>query len=60
MKNLIWCEVRCLNCLLVANNSGWYSPERIKRLKRETKTWVEDDQYGILCPECAKEKETWK
>jgi hypothetical protein len=57
MKNLIWCEVKCLKCECVANHSGWYSPERIKKLKLETKTWVEDDQYGILCPTCAKEKE---
>lgn len=52
MKNLIWCEVKCLKCLAVANNSGWYSPDRIKKLKAETKDWVEDETYGTLCPMC--------
>lgn len=36
-KNLIWCEVKCLRCERVAQLSGWYSPERIKKLKQETK-----------------------
>lgn len=57
MKNLIWCEVKCLKCGCIANWSGWYSPERIKKLKQETKSWVEDNQYGVLCSQCAKEKE---
>ena len=37
MRNLIWCEVKCLRCGRVAKLSGWYSPERIKQLKQETK-----------------------
>lgn len=56
MKNLIWCEVKCLRCLTIAYYSGWYSPDRIKKLKAETKNWVEDEDYGILCPSCAEEK----
>lgn len=53
MKNLIWCEVKCLRCGAVASMSGWYSPERIKKLKAQTKDWQEHDDYGIVCPECA-------
>ena len=52
-KNLIWCEVKCLRCGKIANSSGWYSPERIKKLKLETKNWKEDLDYSIVCPECA-------
>ena len=52
MKNLIWCEVKCLRCRRVANNCGWYSPERIKKLKQETKDWAEDKDYSIICPTC--------
>lgn len=51
-KNLIWTEVKCLRCCCVANHSGWYSPERIKKLKLETKNWKEDEDYGVLCPDC--------
>lgn len=52
MKNLIWCEVKCLRCRRVANSCGWYSPERIKKLKQETKDWAEDETYGVVCPTC--------
>lgn len=52
MKNLIWREVKCLRCGRTANSSGWYSPERIKKLKQETKYWAEDEDYGILCSTC--------
>ena len=52
MKNLIWCEVKCLRCGAVASMSGWYSPERIKKLKQETKDWADDEDYSILCPTC--------
>ena len=55
MKNIIWCEVKCLRCLAIANTSGWYSPDRIKKLKAETKDWVEDENYGTLCPQCVEE-----
>lgn len=51
-KNLIWCEVKCLRCGRVANTSGWYSPDTIKRLKLETKNWAEDKDYSIICPRC--------
>ena len=51
-KNVIWCEVKCLRCCAVAYASGWYSPERIKKLKLETKNWSEDPDYGVLCPNC--------
>ena len=54
-KNLIYCEVTCRHCGALAANSGYYSPERIKKLKTETKNWIEDEQYGILCPECREE-----
>ena len=56
MKNLIWCEVKCLKCSCVASASGWYSPERIKKLKQQTKDWQEDANYGILCPSCIEER----
>jgi hypothetical protein len=36
----------------VANSSGWYSPDRIKKLKQETKDWAEDENYSIVCPDC--------
>ena len=54
MKKLIWCEVKCLRCGCVANSSDWYSPEQIKKLKLETRDWVENDDYSVLCPECDK------
>lgn len=53
--SLIWCEVKCLRCGRVAYYSGWYSPERIKKLKTETKDWAEDDDYSIVCPDCKNE-----
>lgn len=55
MKNLIWCEVTCGKCGCVALSCGYYNPERIKRLKQETKTWAEDDNYRVLCPQCMAE-----
>ena len=51
-KNIIWCEVKCLRCGSIATQCGWYSPERIKKLKQETKDWKEDEQYSIICPLC--------
>lgn len=51
-RNLIFCEVTCGRCGRAANACGYYSPERIKKLKVETKTWVEDDSYRVLCPDC--------
>ena len=52
MKNLIWCEVKCLRCGRAANSCGRYSPERIKKLKQETKDRAENDDYSIVCPDC--------
>jgi hypothetical protein len=57
-KNLIWCEVKCLRCGRVASLSGWYSPERIKKLKAQTKDWQEHEDYSIICPDCASELKT--
>lgn len=54
-KNIIWCEVTCRHCGSLANASGYYSPERIKKLKAETKNWIDTEEYDILCPECQKE-----
>ena len=51
-NKLIWCEVSCGRCGAAANNCGYYSPELIKRLKAETTTWVHDDTYRVLCPNC--------
>lgn len=53
MKNIIWCEVTCGRCGATAGTSGYYSPDRIKALKRETKDWRDDENYRVLCPECA-------
>ena len=36
-RMLIWCEVTCGKCGKFANANGYYSPERIKKLKAETK-----------------------
>ncbi len=55
MKNIIWCEVTCGRCGLASKYCGYYSPERIKRLKLDTKDWVEDDNYRVLCPSCKQE-----
>ena len=52
MKNIIWCEVTCGCCGAAANSCGYYSPDRIKRLKAETKDWAEDENYRVLCPAC--------
>lgn len=55
-RMLIWCEVTCRKCGRVANSCGYYSPERIKKLKEETKNWeANDENYGILCPDCTDE-----
>lgn len=52
-KNLIWCEVICVQCGKVASSSGFYSPKVIKSLKEETKDWIDHPSEGVLCPECA-------
>lgn len=54
-KNIIFCEVTCSQCGSLASKSGYYSPQLIKALKEETKDWIDDKEYGILCPECQKE-----
>jgi hypothetical protein len=54
MNKIIWCEVTCGRCGAVANNSGYYSPDLIKRLKVETKDWKHDDSYRVVCPTCFK------
>ena len=54
-KNIIFCEVTCSHCGDLAIKSGYYSPERIKALKTETKDWIRDEEYGVLCPKCKKE-----
>lgn len=51
----IWCDITCSHCGVIADNSGYYSPARIKALKQETKKWENDETRGILCPHCAKE-----
>ena len=53
-KNLIFCEVSCYKCGRAAINCGYYSPKLIKKLKLETKDWIEDSDYGVLCPDCQK------
>lgn len=55
MNKTIWCEVTCGRCGASALHSGYYSPERIKRLKAETKDWKHDDNYRVLCPSCRAE-----
>lgn len=57
MKNIIWCEVSCGRCRRIANSCGYYSPDTIRRLKVETKDWLEDVNYRVLCPVCQKELE---
>lgn len=57
MGHIIWCEVTCGCCGALAAMSGYYSPERIKRLKETTKDWIEDEQYRVLCPECRRKLE---
>lgn len=54
-RKIIWCEVTCGRCGDLASGSGYYSPDLIKKLKTQTKDWVEDDEYRVLCPECAKQ-----
>lgn len=55
---IIWCEVTCRKCGRAANASGWYSPDTIRNLKQETKSWASDaPNYGILCPYCKSEME---
>lgn len=54
-KNIIFCEVTCGRCGRAANNCGYYTPELIKKLKSETKDWIEDLNYRVLCPDCQKE-----
>ena len=56
-KDKIWCEVACACCGSIASASGYYSPERIKKLKLETKDWgVNVGIYNIICPTCLKEE----
>lgn len=53
----IWCEVTCSSCGCMALNSGWYSPERITKLREETKDWIDYGELtGVLCPDCQREK----
>ncbi len=52
MKHIIWCEVSCGRCGATARASGYYSPDRIKALKKETKDWRDDENYRVLCPDC--------
>ena len=59
-RNLIYCAVTCRRCNGVSSASGYYSPERIKKLKVVTKDWVEDEDFGILCPECQAELKAMK
>ena len=41
----------------MALNSGWYSPERITKLREETKDWIDYGELtGVLCPDCQREK----
>ena len=54
-KNIIWCEVTCRYCGALASASGYYSADTIRKLKEDTKDWVEDEEYLVLCPECKKE-----
>ena len=54
-KKIIWCEVTCRRCGSMSAASGYYSPERIRKIKAATKDWVEDYEYSVLCPECKKE-----
>lgn len=53
-RKIIWCEVTCGNCGALASDSGYYSPELVKKLKEQTKDWTEDAYYGVLCPECTR------
>lgn len=53
-KKIIWCEVTCGCCGALASASGYYSPALIKSLKLQTKDWIEDDEYRVLCPDCRK------
>ena len=53
-KNIIWCEVTCRCCGDMSAASGYYSPERIKKIKDATKDWIEDEEYNVLCPDCQK------
>lgn len=57
MKNIIWCEVSCDRCGRIANSCDYYNPDTIRRLKAETKDWIEDVNYRVLCPVCQKELE---
>lgn len=56
MKHIIWCEVSCGRCGAIAGASGYYSPDRIRALKRETQDWRDDEDYRVLCPACAATK----
>lgn len=53
-RKIIWCEVTCSRCNAMSTASGYYSPERIKRLKEATKDWGMTNEDDVVCPECKK------
>ena len=53
----IWCDVTCMYCGVIAKSSGYYSPERIKALKQETKDWKTDENGSAICPNCSGEEQ---
>ena len=57
-RKLIWCEVTCSRCNAMSVASGYYSPERIKRIKEDIKDWGIINEYDVVCPECKKKYET--
>jgi len=53
LNKFIYCEIVCNNCGGISANSGYYSPERIKKLKEEIKSgmWIYSGN-NIYCKEC--------
>lgn len=51
MRANIWLSVSCSCCGAVI---GWYysNAKSVSQLKKATKNWVFDKEYGNLCPEC--------
>ena len=53
MKAFIWMEVQCSHCDSVI---GWdyTNAKSVSALKKATKDWIFDRDFGNLCPECQK------
>ena len=54
-KAAVWCEVSCGDCGR-AEGMFYKNSKSIQTLKEWTRDWVFDDDFGNICPDCARKK----